>query len=262
MPVLTLICCRMFEDEIVHLLEKDPLAREITVVHNDESEGIQQKLGTSGVPYHLTPMESLNPDDFKNDDFHVVIQILEFALHAVPAKLKDEVYANIHKFTPFSDGILLFYGLCGNILRDVEKDFADHKCKVAILKEPNGEIIDDCIGAVLGGREAYLQTLKSFKGEGAFFLTPMWAANWRDMLVSSGFGKDPYNIETSRYVFSEVGYKHVARVETGLKYETDFYDQVDEFAGLFEFDIMSIPASLETLKMCYRNFRDTILEGN
>ncbi|MBP2029775.1 hypothetical protein J2755_000695 [Methanohalophilus levihalophilus] len=261
MPVLTLICCRMFEDEVVHLLEEDPLITDITVIENDESEGIQRKLEASGVHHHLAPLESLSPDDFNKMGFHVVVQMLEFALHAVPAKLKDEVYANIEKFTPFSNGILLFYGLCGNILRDVEKDFEDHKCRVAILKEPNGEIIDDCIGAVLGGRDAYLQTLKSFNGEGTFFLTPMWAANWRDMLVSSGFGKDPNDIETSRFVFETVGYVHVAKVETGLHYEKDFDAQVNEFAELFEFDIMNIPASLSTLKACYANVRDAVLEG-
>lgn len=261
MPVLTLICCRMFEDEVVHLLEEDPLISEITVIENDESEGIQRKLEASDVQHHLTRLESLSPDDLDKDGFHIVVQILEFALHAIPSKLKDEVYANINKFTPFSDGILLFYGLCGNILRDVEKDFKEHNCKVAILKEPNGEIIDDCIGAVLGGRDAYLRTLKSFKGEGTFFLTPMWAANWRDMLVSSGFGKDRDDIATSRFVFETVGYKHVARVETGLNYEKDFYSQVDEFAELFEFDIMNIPASLDTLKACYNNVRDAVLDG-
>ncbi len=261
MPVLTLICCRMFEDEIVHLLENDPLAKDVFVVNNDESEGMKRKLTASGVAHQLVPLESLNPDFFKKDDFQVVIQVLEFALHAIPTKLKDEVYANIHKFTPISDGILLFYGLCGNILRDIDKDFEDHQCKVSILKEPNGEIIDDCIGAVLGGRDAYLQTLKSFKGEGTFFLTPMWAANWRDMLVSSGFGKDRDDIKTSRFVFETVGYKHVARVETGLTYEKDFYSQVDEFAELFDFDILSIPANLDTLKACYMDVRNSVLEG-
>lgn len=60
------------------------------------------------------------------------------------------------------------------------------------------------------------------------------------MLIASGFGKDPDDIEMFRYVFNKVGYKHIARVETGLNYEMGFYSQVDEFAALFEFDIMSI----------------------
>ncbi|MDK2892082.1 DUF1638 domain-containing protein [Methanohalophilus sp.] len=260
MSVLTLICCRMFEDEVVYLLEEDPRITDIIVIENGESEGIRQKLEASGVQHHLNRLEALN-DDLDKDGFNVVVQILEFALHAIPAKLKDEVYANINKFTPYSDGILLFYGLCGNILRNVEKDFEDHPCKVAILKEPNGEIIDDCIGAVLGGRDAYLKTLKSFNGEGTFFLTPMWAANWRDMLVSSGFGSDRDDIETSRFVFETVGYKHVARVETGLNYEKEFYTQVEDFAEIFNFDIMNISASLDTLKACYYNVRDAVLEG-
>jgi len=48
-----------------------------------------------------------------------------------------------------------------------------------VSKEEDGEIVDDCIGAVLGGRGQYLTALKNCRGVGTFFLTPIWAVNWR-----------------------------------------------------------------------------------
>ena len=248
----------MFEDELAYLIEEDNSVDNVIIIENDESYGIKNKLNKAGVDVETKTMVNLLNNPLPDNQFNIVIQILEFALHATPKKLKDEVYTNTKRLTPISDGILLFYGLCGNVLSDIEEDFADHPCPVGILRENNGETIDDCIGAVLGGRQEYLDTLKSFKGEGAFFLTPMWAANWRDMLVSSGFGKDKNDIETSRYVFNEVGYKHVAKVDTGINYEEDFHQKVDEFADLFDFDILHVPANLKTLKQCYNDFKEEL----
>jgi hypothetical protein len=78
------------------------------------------------------------------------------------------------------------------------------------------------------------------------------------MLVSSGFSKDKNDIETSRYVFNEVGYKHVAKVDTGINYEEDFHQKVDEFADLFDFDIRHVPTNLNTLKQCYNDFKEEL----
>ncbi|KGK98561.1 hypothetical protein LI82_06705 [Methanococcoides methylutens] len=262
MPVISLIGCRMFEDEIVHLVEHDPLIDNLIIVENKDCAGIVEKLDDIGVSYKLVPESKLASlySEQCTDSYCCIINILEFALHAIPTNLKSEVYAKVEEMAPYSEGILLFYGLCGNVLGDVEKDLEDIECKICILKEENGEIIDDCIGAVLGGREAYLHHLKSFKGIGTFFLTPMWAANWGDMLVAGGFGKDPNDTETSKFVFDAVGYKKVAKLDTGLRYEKKFDDIVKEFAEIFDFDILNIEGELGLIEGCYRKFRNEVLK--
>lgn len=262
MPIISLIGCRMFEDEIVHLVEHDPLIDNLIVVENKDCGGLVKKLGDVGISYKLVPEAGMQSEchDKCGDSYCFVINILEFALHAVPANLKSEVYQKVEEMASYSEGILLFYGLCGNVLGDVEKDLGDLECKICILKEENGEIVDDCIGAVLGGRGAYLEHLKSFKGIGTFFLTPMWAANWGDMLVAGGFGKDPDDIETSKFVFDAVGYKKVAKVDTGLHYEKKFDDIVKEFADIFDFDILNIEGELNLIESCYRKFRNEVLK--
>ncbi|WP_282678896.1 DUF1638 domain-containing protein [Methanosarcina acetivorans] len=48
---------------------------------------------------------------------------MEPELHRNPRELKNRVYENVENLSSFSSGILLFYGLCGNVLGNVEKDF-------------------------------------------------------------------------------------------------------------------------------------------
>lgn len=263
MPVISLIGCRMFEDEIVHLIENDPLIDELIVVENKDCSGLTGKLDEVDISYNLLPGSKLTEECGRcTDKYCFVVNILEFALHAVPQNLKSEVYQATEEMAKYSQGVLLFYGLCGNVLGKIEEELDDPNCKICILKEENGEIVDDCIGAVLGGRDEYLHHLKSFKGVGTFFLTPMWAANWGDMLVAGGFGKDPNDTDTSKWVFDSIGYKRVAKVDTGLHYEKEFEGIVKEFADIFEFDILNIEGTLDLVESCYRKFRDDVLEGD
>ncbi|NPE28045.1 DUF1638 domain-containing protein [Methanococcoides sp. SA1] len=264
MSVMSFIGCRMFEDEIVHLVQNDPLIDELIVVENKDCSRLVDKLADVGISYKLVPPTALSSAYKDNcaDKYCLIINILEFALHAIPQNLKSEVYKAVEDMAVFSDGVLLFYGLCGNVLGKVEEELSGLNCRICILKEENGEIVDDCIGAVLGGRDAYLEQLKSFKGVGTFFLTPMWAANWGDMLVAGGFGKDPTDVETSKWVFDSIGYKKVAKLNTGLHYEKEFDNIVKEFADIFEFDILNIEGTLDLVEKCYRDFRDEVLEGH
>ena len=43
MPALCLLACRMFEDEVVHLIEDDR-GSNVVIVENGEEEGIRRKL--------------------------------------------------------------------------------------------------------------------------------------------------------------------------------------------------------------------------
>ncbi|MCO5380972.1 MAG: DUF1638 domain-containing protein [Methanosarcina barkeri] len=114
----------------------------------------------AGVPHKVLPVEEI-PEKQEEKGFTLNIYMLELALHAIPENLKRTVYSKVEAMAPRSDGILVFYGLCGNVLGKIEEDFKALDCKVRILKEENGEIVDDCIGAVLGGRGQYLKALKS-----------------------------------------------------------------------------------------------------
>ncbi|AKB24369.1 hypothetical protein MSMTP_0900 [Methanosarcina sp. MTP4] len=268
MPVMTIIGCRMFEDEIVHLIENDPELEEVIVVENEDCEGLRTKLADIGIPYRVLPFEEIpekssigEKKDSGPERFTLIVYMLELALHAIPENLKSTVYSKVENVSSFSDGVLLFYGLCGNVLGKIEEDFEALECPVHILKEEDGEIVDDCIGAVLGGRKQYLEVLKSCKGVGTFFLTPMWAANWREMIRTAGLSQNPDDIEMSKFVFDYAGYKKIAKVNTGLPYEKNFEAYVREFARLFEFEITELEATLHLVENCYKKAKTETFEN-
>lgn len=261
MPVISIIGCRMFEDEIMHLLESDPEIEKIVVVENNDCDGIRKKMLEAGIPHKVFPIEEL-PEKQEEKSLTLNIYMLELALHAIPENLKKTVYSKVRAMVPHSDGILLFYGLCGNVLGKVEEDFRIPGCKVCILKEENGEIVDDCIGAVLGGRGRYLEVLKNCKGVGTFFLTPMWAANWREMIRTAGLSQDPDDISMSKLVFDCAGYKRVARINTGLTYEKEFEACVREFSTLFDFEITDLEGTMKLVESCYATTKTSVLDDS
>ncbi|MDG6244685.1 MAG: DUF1638 domain-containing protein [Methanolobus sp.] len=261
MPVMTFIACRMFEDEIVHIIENDDQIKNLFVIENDDSGGLAGKLDDVGCKYEIVSASDITDliEHRKSDGITVIIEMLELALHAIPDNLKEVVYGKAREMSEFSDGVLLFYGLCGNVLAKVEEDLSDLSCPVRILKEDNGMVIDDCIGAVLGSRDAYLEKLTSFNGVGTFFMTPMWAAHWREMVVSAGLTPNADDIKLSKFVFDYAGYKTVAKMDTGLYYEKQFDHMVEEFARLFEFNIIEMKAGPQLPVRCYEQLKNEVI---
>ncbi len=262
MPVMSIIGCRMFEDEIMHLLENDPEIEKVLVIENEDCAGITRKMADAGIPHSVLPLDEIltKPEVGEEQGFTLIIYILELALHAIPENLKKTVYSKVELLAPGSDGILLFYGLCGNVLGKIEEDFKALDCKICILKEEDGEIVDDCIGAVLGGRRQYLNALKSCRGVGTFFLTPMWAVNWREMIRTSGLSQNPDDISMSKFVFDYAGYKRAARVNTGHAYEKNFEAAVLEFSTLFDFEVIDLEGTMELVESCYTKTKSAVHE--
>ncbi len=258
MPVISFIACRMFEDEIVHIVENDNSIENLLVVDDPDCCGLVTKLEDAGCEFSSVMKDDIY-EYISDTGLTLVVEMLELALHATPEHLKEVVYDKTREVSEYSDGVLLFYGLCGNVLGKIEMELADLPCQVRILKEENGNVIDDCIGAVLGGRAAYLEKLKSFNGVGTFFMTPMWASHWREMVVSAGMTPDPDDIKRSKFVFEYAGYKNVAKMDTGLYYEKEFEFMVEEFAGLFDFNIIEMKAGPQLLVRCYEQLKYEVL---
>ncbi len=262
MPVMSIVACRMYEDEIVYLLENDTDLDDVVLIENGGHHGLARKLTDVGYAHRVLPLDKIkrNPEGGKAKKITLIINIIEFGLDASPSTLRDVVYTEIKHLTEKSDLILLLYGLCGNVLGNVEKDFESSPCIVRILKDKDGEIVDDCIGALLGGRASYLETLKSFKGTGVYFLSPMGAANWRELLQSSRLALSQDDMSIAKYVFDYSGYKKVAKINTGLSNEKRFDEHVADFARCFDFDVVNISGCSTLIEECYRKAKSEILD--
>jgi len=259
MPVLSILSCKILQDEIVWLLSNDSAIQNIVIVENENISEFSEKLDEQHTSYEIVPLEKIPKalESVDKNEFVVVINILELGLHVVPKELKFEVYQNIEKMTTFSDGILIFYGLCGNVLGSVEEDFCLEKdgCIVRILRDDE-RIVDDCIAATVGGCANYL---KEHSKEPAFFFTPMYTSSWRELVAPAKYHSDPEEaLKMAKMVNDCAGYSRVAMVNTGLTYVKDIDEKMEEYAKLFGYSIFEISGSQEVFEKCYRSIKNEL----
>ncbi len=264
MPVLSILGCKILQDELVWLLSNDPQVMQIVIVASGNISEFTEKLDGQDINYKVLPFEKIPRvlERTDKDKLTVVINLLELGLHAVPSELKSRVYQNIGAMTFFSDGILLFYGLCGNVLGNVEEDFCLEKdgCTVRILRDSE-RIVDDCIGATVGGGANYLKLLKTHSKEPAFFFTPMYASSWKEVLNVNKYHPAPEKaLKIAKIVNERAGYCRVAKVRTGLAYVKDIDKKIEEFADLFGYTTFEITGSQEIFEKCYLSIKNEIYE--
>ncbi|WP_440951901.1 DUF1638 domain-containing protein [Methanococcoides sp. FTZ1] len=260
MPSLYLVSCRMFEDELVNIFEGEDENTLLLLVENENIEGIENKFTEVSLKYDKVSLEDMASKIGQTDKFVVILHLLEFALDADPDILREKVYMTIEENGKLFDGVLIFYGLCGNVLGTVESDFSYLGIPVRILKDSDGNIVDDCICAAFGNRSAYVEAMAGEeRGTGTYFLTPMQAANWKEMLVLAKLTPDPDNTEMTKMVFDYSGYKNVGKVDTGLCYEKKFDETVDEFATLFDFEKKLFEGSTKVADESYYSIKKEIM---
>jgi len=263
MPMLYLISCRMFEDELVHIFEREDDNTRLLLIENENIQSFEKKLDEVSIDYEKISVAKLPPKSGQTDEFVVVLNILEFALGANPSHLKNKVYETIEEADGLFDGILVFYGLCGNALISLELDFECMGIPVRILKDAHGNVVDDCICASFEDKNAYIEAIMGDRnGKGTYFLTPMQAANWRKMLVLTKVASDPDNIKMMKRVFDYSGYNKVGKIDTGLCYEKKFDKTVDEFASIFDFKKVIFSGSTKITDDCYQSIKRELIPAS
>jgi hypothetical protein len=273
MPVLSIIACRMLEDELVHLLSADEEVRELILVDGRECMRLSGKLreenrphimvlGLDRIALHLKERQSRPNGIFsrrsaqpKATDLVVVISVERIGLHSDLELIKAAVYDNIRRLSAFSDGILIFYGKCGGALADVEHDHPDLSCPLYLLTDERGERIEDCIALALGGNENYDRTLAEHQ-DVALFMTPMWASNWKAMGqedAASGKRRD------LGAMLKGTGLRKVARIDTGLHFEMGFLEKVDGFAREFGLERIAMQGGTVVAEGSYKRAKRGLL---
>lgn len=267
---MSILSCKIMQDEIVWILENDSSVDEIIVVENENIREFSGKLNKVNIQHKILPIENIpllseiNSEYDKNSEcennsecekYTVLIYLMELGLHKNPKELKNKVYKTVETLTPFSSGILVFYGLCGNVLGNIETDFEGNSfpCPVRILKDRKHRIVDDCIGATVGGTDNYLRLLKSVGDAGTYLFTPMYSKGWREFIELDKLHKDPAKaLKMMKKTHEIIGYKRVAKINTGLEYTENFDDAIREFAELFDFEILEFNnGNQEIFEDCY-----------
>ncbi|MFZ2470469.1 MAG: DUF1638 domain-containing protein [Methanothrix sp.] len=182
-----------------------------------------------------------------------MVSQLRLGLHSDLELLKAAVYDNVRSLAAFSDGILIFYGKCGNALADLEHDLSGLACPLYFLTDERGERIDDCIALVLGGNECYDKTLAEHQ-DVALFMTPMWASNWMAMGQETVSGK---RLDLGA-MLKGTGMRKVARIDTGLFFEPGFREKVDGFAKEFGLQRIELLGGTNVAEGCYERAKSRL----
>lgn len=241
---------------MIEVLSMDEQLTSIFVINDEEHGSFLEKLRRKAPEkeIRLIPLSGL--EHLMPDGSSVIVRMRPMALHQNPEKLREDVMDTLRLMKKRCGVILLFYGLCGNALKKVDEMEEQIGGEVEILRDESGKIVDDCISAVLGGTEEYLVQLR--KNKGTFFLTPMWAANWREMLHKVQIMSTPDDVEGAKYVFQSVGYKKVIKLDTGLGDKSEFEKNVQEFADIFDFERDELKGNLSLIFRSYANAKSLI----
>jgi hypothetical protein len=285
MPILSIIACRMFEDELAHIISSDRELEQLIVVDCKDSFGLLRKLRSDNCMPRTAPLDRVpfllgnghgtgfmtiaKPllilpffrrihEKMKLKAAHrvtVVVNLLRLGLHDDLNILKSEVYKNIKQMASFSDGILLFYCSCGEAFESLEEDFSEFDFPLFYLKDGNGEVVADCISAALGGNTAYDEVMYACRGTGALYFTPMWASSWKQMEeerkksrnFNNNFLKDPR-------------YSRVVKLDTDLSYDPDFHKNILDFARTFDMEIVEVKGSAELAEKSYMAAKKGVIQ--
>lgn len=138
------------------------------------------------------------------------------------------------------------------------KDFehSSISCPVRILKDKDHRIVDDCIGATVGGVKNYLRILKSVSDAGTYLFTPMYSKGWRELLDLNKLNKDPAKaLELMKRPMKWLVTKELLRLilaQIHWKFRR-FYSGI---CKMFDFEILEFEdGNQEIFKDCYKELK-------
>lgn len=254
-----IVACQIFEEELLELLSEYEIIDRIILVDSDSSKEFQKMLETK---YHYDKVSiarELCSKRFlkRQAQLEVIISILPFGLHLYAEDIKREVVVASKEIEKHADYIILLYGLCGNALGSIKEILSDKKIKVPfdILTNEKGEIMDDCICALIGSSESYLKELEQTND--VFFMTPGWTKYWPKLIeekmrnldskrkaeVSEASVKEQFKL-----ALGSSDYKKVIGVEPDFTDKAKFRARCEEFASHFNSEVVIKEGSIKILK--------------
>jgi len=253
--VIGLLTCEVLENEMAHMLAHDPEIGKVTFVESDPAAdsiaSLKELLG-SRLRILKDSAEFLPEPGISVEVLAVMLRV---GLHMDKTMLRDGVKEQARILDDKSDVLMLGYGLCGNVLLDIEKQLADLRCPIVMPQNEDGSTIDDCVCLVLGGTDKYLEQVH--REAGTWFVTPGWMKHWETLLVKELHCPD---IATVRWVFKKADYKRVLMVDTGIGDRAELRAETEKFAETFGFYIEETRGTLNILERAFQQAKGLLNE--
>ena len=127
-------------------------------------------------------------------------------------------------------------------------------CFLLQLKDED-HLVDDCVGLIIGGREAYYE--EQCREAGTFFMIPGWTRHWQG-LFESEYG--PLDIEMQKMLFAH--YERSLLVTNGVLSEEAMRQNIEEFSRRFGFYTEVREGTLNILQSTWDAAKCQLLAGN
>jgi hypothetical protein len=265
MKRLGIILCEVFEEEMLHILKQNQLFDKIIIIDSESSKYFQRGLENNFNPEKYKVARELCSTRFLKREYplEIILYILPFYLHTSPQEIKNQLVNASKEIEKHIDKLVLFYGLCGNSLSDIESLLRDNRIKVPIniLLDEKKEIVDDCICALLGSRENYAGEL--YKEGGTWFMTIGWSRHWdkiakerAEMLgpehmeqLAKKLGiKKLDGLENLKLIFDHTKYKRLLAIELGFEDKTEYITKCEDFSSCLNLDLCYRKGTLDLLE--------------
>jgi hypothetical protein len=257
--VLGVMACPILEDELIHSLSRDEGIDRLYLIENKHAKSIKIKLARHGIEHEIIDENSFfnGAYDVMKSGFTIVIWMMDLGLHEEPSDLKEEIRRCMLKMQDHSDALALYYGLCGNGLKGIDEWSKDNlKIPMTIIRDDEGNIVDDCVAAAIGGTKQYLRLLRKYPG--IMYFTPAFATNYDDLLSRMELfkGVDTGDDSMLKMVFEMADYHEVMKIDTGLGDPVEFHTATKKFADRMGFEILTLEDGWTTLEPAERVYAE------
>ncbi|MDI3539041.1 MAG: hypothetical protein PWP14_1391 [Methanolobus sp.] len=109
MPLLSIIGCELFKNEIAQVLANDGAIGSLVIV-NGNNPDFEKELEGTNARVESVSADSIPPYLKRSNGFNVIVALQSASLNSDSCKLNKEIYEKIRFYGKISDGILLLYG--------------------------------------------------------------------------------------------------------------------------------------------------------
>ena len=110
-----------------------------------------------------------------------------------------------------------------------------------------------------GGNDIYAKTMQTGSSTGMFYLTPMWASNWKEMIKES-VGSYDFNKSALKSPLYKKLDKNVIKINNGISKREEFDKNVLEFARTFNRSIVEMKGSMDIANESYLSAKKNLRE--
>lgn len=229
-----IVGCYGLSDQILRLVEEDQQVRKLLVVANEEGERFARKMRerNSRLEPVMVEEDALGPKD--EEGFSILLWLNMEGLH--DGRDIDRRHREVlSQIADHVDSVLFCYGLC----RSPEPRIIELKDNAPVpttfLTDLDGEVVDDCFAAVIGGKRGYLDHIMEHKY--TLFVTSGYAEGWRKKREQADLSSLVEEVEGMRYMFQTLGYHRLMKLDDRPDDGGRFDEDVRAFSKLFDLEL-------------------------